>query len=200
MSSENPSSSFSGLSQEVTDNLKQLGLAVPVWDREITHAEIQYFIDRWPYLQILSTNKLEPLDEVQYVTAKSNWTIINYGDALTSSPGKFLFGGGDFRIMLNRDDDDGGGGDIVNPGKGTIWRQAFDTVGDMIQLAKQLGWEGVHIIDGHPLMKWAAWMKAVEDGMSLSGFSPTERDIARRERVRRSEVEDAKRFSMRPRV
>ncbi len=189
-----------GLGDGIEQGLKKLGLTVPVWDREVTKAEIQYFIDRWLYLQILSTNKVDTFDEVQQVRAKTNWNILSYGDALTSSPGEFIFGGGDFRIKpKNEDDDDGEGGGIVNPDKGTIWAQAFATVGEMVALAQQLGWSGIHVVDGHPLMKWAAWMHAVDEEMSLSGYEPLEKDIARRERVKRSESEDAKRFTVRVR-
>ena len=201
MSSEQDPTQAYDLPEEVSSALKKFGLATPIWEREVTKEEIQYFLDRWLYIQILSRNKIEQFPEVKLEKASSNWTILNYGDAMAASPGEYIFGGGDYRINLNRDeeddDDDGEGGDIVNPGKGTIWKQAFDTVADMLALAHQLGWNGVHVVDGHPLMKWAAWMHALDNGLGLTGFEPTERDQERRERVKRSEVEDAKRFTMR---
>lgn len=79
---------------DIAENLSKLGLSVPVWERALTSTEIQYFVDRWPFLQILSTNTLDSYHEVQLLIArKSNWTILNYGDAMASSPGAFLFGG-----------------------------------------------------------------------------------------------------------
>ncbi len=197
MSVEDQEKNKNNLPEEITDNLKRLGLAVPVWEREVTAAEIQYFIDRWPFLQILSMNALDSLEEVELLRAKkSNWTILNYGDALASSPGEFLFGGGDFRISLSDDEDDGDSGDgIVNPDKGTIWRQAYVTAEEMVTLAKELGWAGIHIVDGNPLMKWAAWMHAMDDKMELTGFKPSKRDQERRERVKRSELDDIKLFT-----
>lgn len=201
MSSANqPVASYS-LPADVAATLKKIGVAVPLWDRAVTPEEIQYFLDRWPYLQILSSNIIDPFEQVEQVTAKSNWIILNYGDAMASSPGKFLFGGGDYRIGVKRkkkeDDDDGDGGALVNPDKGTIWRQSFETAAEMAALAKKLGWEGIHIVDGHPNMKWAIWMHAMDAEMSLTGFEPSERDVERRERVKRSEIEDIKRFHYR---
>lgn len=200
MSEEQNTPQSFDIPEEISYTLKKFGIAVPIWDREITKAEIQYFLDRWLFLQILSSNKVDQFDDVKRERAKSNWTILNYGDAMAASPGEFLFGGGDFTIKPikdEQDDDDGdaGGGDIVNPGKGTIWRQAYDTVADMLALASRLGWDGVHVVDGHPLMKFAAWMHALDNGLMCTGFEPSERDQERRERIRRSEIEDAKRFT-----
>lgn len=188
------------LVDDVADQLGKLGLAVPVWDRPVTPEEIHYFLDRWPFLQILSGNEVDAFDEVERVTARrSGWTILNYGDAITTSPGAFLFGGGDFTIHL--DGDGGEGGDIVNPGKGTVWRQAYLTTQEMVSLAQSLGWQSVHVVDGHPLMKWAAWMHTMDNDMGITGFEPSEKDQKRRERVRRSEIEDEKRFiASRPRI
>lgn len=184
---------------EIFDNLNQLGLSVPIWDRDVTPAEIQYFLDRWPFLQILSINSVDSLEDVELVTAKkSNWTILNYGDAMASSPGEFLFGGGDFTIKaLNPDDDDDdrGGDGLPNPDKGTVFRQAYATAEEMVSLAKTLGWEGIHVVDGNPLMKWAVWMHSLDGELHLTGFEPSRCDQERRERVKRSELDEAKLFA-----
>ena len=177
---------FSEHDDTLNQTLEQFGLAVPIWDRPVTREEIQYFLDRWPYLQIMSVQTVQPLPEAECILSKqSNWTIINYGDAMCSSPGEFLFASGD-------DDRDGGGG--ANPGKGTIWRQAYLTVSDMVILAKSMGWEKIHVVDGHPLMKWAVWMHTLDEAMSVSGFNPSDQDRARRERVKRSQLDDEKLF------
>src|SRR3990167_2918354 len=191
------------LPPDLAEGLKKVGLTVPVWDREITDEEIQYFLDRWQFVQILSNNVLDPFSAVKRVKAKTDWTILNYGDAMATSPGAFLFGGGDYRIGVKRkkkkgdDDGDGDGGDLVNPDKGTIWRQAFETAAEMVELARRMGWEGIHIVDGHAIMKWAIWMHVADAQLTISGYEPSERDAERRERVKRSEVEDIKRFQLR---
>lgn len=198
-----PSESYS-LPPEVLEGLKKIGLTVPVWDRALTHEDIQYFLDRWLFVQIVSSNLLDPYPEVKRVRAKTCWTILNYGDAMSTSPGAFLWGGGDFRIGSKRKkssdqdgEDDNGGGDLVNPDKGTVWRQAFETAAEMVALAQALGWKGVHVVDGHALMKWAVWMHATDAQLHVSGFEPSQRDVERRERIKRSEIEDIKRFQVR---
>lgn len=42
----------------------------------------------------------------------------------------------------------------------------------MIELAKELGWNGVQIVDGHPDMQRAAWVEACRIGVRLDGFKP----------------------------
>jgi len=183
---------------EAIESMKKMGLGLPIWDRPVSSAEIQYFLDRWPFLQILSTNELPVREEVEQLKAPSGWTVLNYGDAFASSPGQFLFGTGKFR-RANDEEDDGDGDASLNPGKGTVWRQAFDTATYMAGLAKQLGWTGIHVVDGHAMMKWAIWMGAVDGGLEISGFEPSERDVERRERVKRSAIEELKRFRMQAR-
>ncbi len=177
---------------EVVEGLKKLGLKPSVWERPITPEEIQYLLDHCPFLQIVSSNVVDPLAEPVFFTAQSGWVVHNYGDAMSSSPGHLLFGGGDFRMRASDEEDDGDDGGVINPGKGTVWKQAFDTAAEMVELAKQLGWKGVQIIDGHPAMKWAAWMKASDERLGVDGYTPSERELAKRARVKRSEVDDHK--------
>lgn len=177
MADEKEETVGSALSEEKTAALKEaewqktlrrLGLG----ETDVTNvnaSDILYIAERWQFLQVVeSGGSKEPFDEPQLITAKSGWTIINYGDAMATSPGKFLFGGGYFRISSDDDDDEGGG--IVNPKKGTIFKQAFDSAAEMIQLAKELGWDGVQIVDGHPNMQRAAWVEACRIGVRLDGF------------------------------
>ncbi len=107
---------------------------------------------------------------------------------MSSSPGQLLFAGGDFRLLL--EDEDGSDGGIINPGKGTLVKQAFDTAAEMIRLAQQFQWRGVEIVDGHPLMQWAAWMQTEDDAYPMTGFNPTDKGSTKRERVKRSVIED----------
>lgn len=148
--------------------LRRLGLG----EIDVTNVnanDIMYIADHWQFLQIVESSGNKPsLEKPELITAKSGWTIINYGDAMATSPGKFLFGGGYFRISSGDDDDEGGG--IVNPKKGTIFKQAFDSAAEMIQLAKEFGWNGVQIVDGHPYMQRAAWVEACRIGVRLDGY------------------------------
>jgi hypothetical protein len=175
------------IDDDIQQSLEKLNLQHTDWARELTAEDILYLLDHCPFLQIVSTGESTLLPEPEFITAKSGWVIHHYGDAMSSSPGELLFAGGDFRLLLDDGDSDGG---MINPGKGTLIKQAFDTAADMIRLAQTLKWRGVQIVDGHPLMQWAAWMQAEDDAYPITGFEPTEKDRQKRERVKRSDVED----------
>lgn len=169
----------------IDETSKKLNLDIN-WLRGITPQEILYLLDRCPFLQMVNTEVSGEEHELQFHFADSGWTIHDYGDALSSSPGELLFGGGDFRIFLKGEGDDEGGegGAVLNPGKGTIRKQAFDTAGQMVELAYDHGWAGIQIVDGHPIMERGAWIKAEELGMTVKGFTPTQQDLAMRNRIR----------------
>lgn len=181
---------------DALENMRQLGLAVPVWERPVTPFEVQYFLDRWPFLQVISTNELPILEEAQVLTAPNSWVVLSYGDAMASSPGQFLFGAASPQVDAQAES--AGDGDMtrVPALAGTVWRQAYETCLFMAKMARELGWEGVYIVDGHPMMKWAIWMAALDHGLTIDGFSPSEQDKERRERVKRSIAEDLKRLQM----
>lgn len=182
MSDEHNPENFEQQIQEVS---KKLHIDVDVL-REISPEEIQYLLDRCPFLQIVGpTTELEP-EEVKIIQSESGWDIHDYGDAISSSPGRLLFGGGNFRIYLDDEDEGGSGGDIINPGKGTIRNQAFVTASEMVLMAHERGWDHFTIVDGHLLMKRAAWIKASEQGMTVDGFEPTAEDEKIRDRVLQS--------------
>ena len=144
--------------------------------RDITPDEIQYLLDMCPFLQIVDTvvqyvEEMPP--EVQFVQARSGWTILDYGDAMSSSPGERILGMAEYH---RKDEDDEGG-------QGTIWNQAFITATEMVEIAKSRGWHGIQIVDGHRIMKRAAWIKALAAGLSVSGFEPNKEDEKVRARV-----------------
>ena len=60
--------------------------------RDISPEEIQYLLDLCPFLQIVDTVLHYVGDdqppEVQFIKARTGWTILDYGDAMSSSPGK----------------------------------------------------------------------------------------------------------------
>ncbi|MCB1826837.1 MAG: hypothetical protein KDH94_00330 [Coxiellaceae bacterium] len=159
--------------------------------RAITPEEVQYLLDHCPFLQIVGPEKKIKKPDVKLIQSDSGWDIHDYGDAMSSSPGRFIFGGGDFRISLEGEDDNGG--DVINPGKGTVVNQAWVTAGDMINLAQQKGWKFLTIVDGHAIMKRAAWIKASELGITVDGFEPSLED----ERVRKLVLESGEAFKLR---
>ena len=185
-----PEDDHTDLPPSVAKELKKLGIAESVWERSISPEEIQYLLDHCPYLQMISVNPVSAFPDVKLITGASGWSIHHYGDALSSSAGEFLYGGGDFAFSWD-DDDDGDGGAIVNPRKGSIIKQAFDTAAEMVALAHAGQWGGVQIVDGHPMMQWAAWMAASDLDLSLSGYTPSEQAKAKRARIKRTQAQDA---------
>lgn len=168
--------------------LSRMGLA-SVDVTQVRESDILYLAERWPFLQVVeSGGHAEALPEPQILTAKSGWNILNFGDAMATSPGKWIFRGGYFQWTENQDDDGDGG--IVNPGKGTIHKQAFDSACEVIQLAKEFGWRGVEIIDGHPNMQRAAWVEACRIGVRLDGYQPDMAAEKQRRRIVSSSVDE----------
>ena len=156
--------------------LQRLGLG-DVDLTDVRASDILWLAQHWQFLQVVeSSGNHESLEQPEKIEAKSGWTILHYGDAMSTSPGKLLFGLGG-----GGDDDEGGSGG-VKPGKGTIIKQAFDSACESIQLAKQFGWGGVEIIDGHPDMQRAAWVEACRIGVKLDGYTP---DVAAEKKRRR---------------
>ncbi len=159
--------------------------------REIRAEDIQYLLDHCPFLQIVGPEIALDTQTVKLISSQSGWDIHDYGDALSSSPGRFIFGGGDFRINEDEGDEDGGG--IVNPGKGTVVNQAWVTASDMLLMAYERGWSFVTLVDGHAVMKRAAWVRAVELGITIQGFEPSQKDRRIRDRV----IESSEQFKQR---
>lgn len=171
--------------------LKRLGIDDPDVS-EVRPSDIVWLAKQWQFLQVVeSGGHQKPLEKPQLIEAKSGWTIIHYGDAMATSPGKWIFRGGYFQFTENMndedDDDDGSSGrGIINGKHGTIVKQAFDSAAEIIQLAKELEWSGVQIVDGHPDMQRAAWVEACRIGVKLDGYVP---DVGA-EKVRRRIVSE----------
>lgn len=159
------SDDFDDKNSHIPDEVKavadKLNIDVDLF-RDISPEEIQYLLDLCPFLQVVDTvlhyveNEQPP--EVQFIKARSGWTILDYGDAMSTSPGK---------KVLGLDDEEG---------RGTIWHQAWITAVEMIEIAKMRGWAGIQMIDGHRVMKRAAWIKAANEGLPVVGFEPSEED------------------------
>jgi hypothetical protein len=181
---------------------KQAGIHKKIdWSRPISKADIQYIVDRWPFLEIKNPYAEESEDEddekeVEFFTAMSGWLIHDYGHTIASSPGIFLFGGGYYYIDWGNDEEGSDAGPlvhrgIVNPKKGTIINQMFLTGVDMINLAIYRKWKAVEIVGGHPRMKWAAWFQAQTHRLKVAGYQPSEKEIkkARRLQTTREEMD-----------
>jgi hypothetical protein len=165
--------------------------------RPFSHEEILYLLDLCPFIQMVNPEAALDAayaDGPQSVTAQSSdWTILDYGDAMTSSPGRFIFGGGYARLSTDEEDEEGGGGAgpirILTEGKGTIRAQTFNTAADMVALAKSQGWEVIQIVDGHPNMIRDIWIHASKQNIKVEGFEPSEADLQVQARVELSESE-----------
>ncbi len=171
------------LGAELEFAAKKLGIDINVL-REVSPEEIQYLLDHCPYLQVVDT-VLHYIDEdppeVKLIDAESSgWKILDYGDAMSSSPGENVLGFSEYKRVLDKEgnDDGGDGGD-----KGTIWNQAFLTAAEIVSIAKARGWKGIQIVDGHRVMKRGAWIKALQEGMPVVGFEPSSDDEKVRKRV-----------------
>lgn len=180
--------------EQIEDTANQLNLKDIDWRRQPSQTDMEYLVDHAPFLQIIDMSATPTIEqEVKILKAATNWNIHYYGDAMSSSLGLFLYGGGDFRFRFpdSDDDDEGGGaaGGILNPGQGTFRNQSVLTAGEMISLAKKWGWKGARIIDGHPLMKWGAWLKAAEIDLPLTGYAPDQRAKEKNKRLQRSREE-----------
>ncbi len=156
------------LDQEIQAALKELGIDKNALKRRITPGEVLYLLDQCPFLQIADTrlHLTENLPPLKIIQAQSGWKIHSYGNALSSSPGDLLYGG------------------TEGLGKGTIINQAAMTAFEMVDLAREFGWDAIHLIDGHPLMAWAAWMQTLESGIELEGYTPTAQDHVKWQRIK----------------
>lgn len=74
-------------------------------------------------------------------------------------------------------------GPRTKKGSGSLISQAFHTAQEMIEIAAAREWEGVIIVDGHPVMKRAAWMACEQHNLSYGGFKPEETDWKKFQRI-----------------
>lgn len=159
-------------------------------DFTVSEEDVLYFLNRHPYLQLLNLDpSFEDADKVNFIRAKTGWTIQDFGDALSSSQGDLFFSGVVSQTLFASNDDEEGEGDVeFIPGEGTVVKQAFDTTNEMIDLIAER-WKGVHIVSGVELMRWAAWAIATEKGLEVYGFEPTKEDQARAQRIKKYEIQ-----------
>lgn len=153
--------------------------------RPITHQDVQILLQKYPFLQMVNSEALfENYEKPKFITAKNGWVIHDYDDALSSSPGEFLYGKGE------KEEDEGGegsGGAVESAG--TIIKQMVDAAMAMVEIAVEKKWKGIFLVDGTELMKWAAWYAAQEKGISLTGYEPDEEAKRKRDRIRKHLIE-----------
>ena len=184
----------SELEKEIRAKAEKLGVKVEeLLMLPMTHENILHLLDLCPYLQIVnseSNSNMTPLPKL--IEAQSGWIIYDYGDAMCASPGDLLFSDNlpDPPFLYGLGTKAGGAEDDESgTGRGTILKQSVDTAAEMIFLAIQRAWGGATIVEGHPRMKWAAWIMAGDHEYNLSGYEPSAEDVERRKRLRRSRSE-----------
>jgi hypothetical protein len=167
--------------------LRDLGREIENLDinRPFTSDDVWYLINQFPFLKILdikaSKEQLNELPEPKLVRSESGWLMYDYGFCIASSQGEMLYG----HALEGEEDEGGEEVGVLNPGKGTVVKQAFDTASDMVALGKSNDWEGVYILEGTDLMGWAAWVVSEELGLKTKGFEPTTEEKKRRDRLKR---------------
>lgn len=165
---------------------RDTGMDMPAIDLNlpITHDDVLYLLNhRFPYLQLISSNPAwEETIVPRFLKARSGWIIHDYGQAMSVSPGRLIYGPGNPEVVAEEGGADTGG----SSGRGTIIEQTFTTAEAMVQLAMDKGWPGVEIIAGTDLMKSSVWIVAQMAGYSLKGYEPSEKDTQKRDRVLRA--------------
>lgn len=168
---------------------RQRGLPAPEidWSGPIRHEDVLYLLTRYPFLQIINTEAdFSATVQPSFITTPSGWVVHDYGDAMSTSPGEQMYGDYSWDQLwekAQKEKDEGGEGGTT--GKGTIVKQAFETAQEMVFFAIDKGWSGIQIVDGSPLMQWAAWVAAVDREFPIEGFEPTEADKEKRIRLKK---------------
>jgi len=168
-----------GIVTEPLDTLNQLALI--------------YLRERYPYLQMISMQaKFDEAVTPQFKKSSVGWVIHDYGQAMSSSPGNYLYGPKDFvQAKEKNGGTNGGDGGNDGTGVGTLVRQTVETARSMIELAIEKGWPGVEIIAGTESMQWAAWIAAQDKNYPLVGFAPTQEEQKKYERIRKERAQSA---------
>jgi hypothetical protein len=176
--------------------LDKLKLDLNNWDRKLTDTELEYLFDRFTHIQIAtpSSPNLPSYTPPKIMTSRSGWAILNYGNAIASSPGEYLFNYAGIPqhthmkaknpSLQGQDDDEGG------TGIGTLSKQRFITAEDIVAQALKNGWKSIHIVDGDPKFIWAIWAHAQEKNIAVTGYKFGKEEQERRDRVYRSQLED----------
>lgn len=146
---------------------RTLDLPVELLDitRAVTPEDIAFLTNRSVYIQVINSKAvLSGMTEPVLVTTEEGWTIHDYGEAMSVSPGESLFESED--------------------GKGTVVNQAVGVAQRMVALAIEKGWAGIEMIAGVRLIQWAVWNAAQDQQLEVFGFEPTAEEKNRRDRIK----------------
>ena len=146
---------------------RTLDLPVKLFDitRPISPEDIAFLTHRSVYIQVINSKAvLSGMTEALLVRTEEGWTVHDYGEAMSVSPGESLFESGQ--------------------GNGTVVNQAVGVAHKMVTMAIEKGWAGIEIISGLRLIEWAVWYAAEDQQFEIVGFNPTEQEQQRRHRVK----------------
>ncbi len=140
--------------------------------RPLTLPEFTYLLQRYPYLDIAQTPEavLNP-ESVQRSTTQTGWLLCDGGERIVTGAGRLAFGR--YNLQAGDEDEDGGG---------SLYQQGIDTVAEILALASAR-WDTVHIHDGTYALQRTAWITGLDQGLTVSGFAPTDEDQMRRDRI-----------------
>lgn len=171
-------SSFEDFAKMVWGNRAE-GIPVSGFDvqREISLAELEYLHLKFAFVQILNPASTDEFETIRFIRSRSGWIILNYKNAMCTSPGEMLFTDEIYTGL---------GHEVIrlNTGSGTRPKQIVDTAAEMVRMAKEEEhWPSIHIVNGEALMCWGIWKGARDLGIPVTGFVPTKRDEEKYKRI-----------------
>ena len=146
---------------------RTLDLPVKLFDitRPISPEDIAFLAHRSVYIQMINSKAvLSGMTEALLVRTEEGWTVHDYGEAMSVSPGESLF--------------------ESEEGKGTVVNQAVGVAHKMVTMAIEKGWAGIEVISGVRLIEWAVWHAAQDQQFEVFGFKPTKEEQQRRRRIK----------------
>lgn len=148
-------------------------------NREITAEELAYLQQQRSYAQILNPAAMGEYTEINIIRIKSGWIVLDYGNAMTTSPGELIFT--DAQYMRGEN----GNLERICTGLGTRIKQIIDTAAEMVTIAKEKeGWEQIQIISGEELMSWAIWKAGQDLEVEILGYTPSKEEMKKYERIK----------------
>lgn len=144
---------------------------------EITQQELANILQKYAFVQIFNPEALGDNSDIRFIRSRSGWLILNYGNAMSTSPGEMLYYHGTYTT------DEEGSLQRICSGLGTNTMQIINTAADMVRIAKEEKWPSIHIVGGHPLATWGIWKSAMDLDMAITGYTPDEEDKAKYQRI-----------------
>lgn len=136
----------------------------------VTPEDIAFLANRNAYIQMINSQAvLSGMLAPVLIDTPNGWTIHDYGQAMSVSPGESL---------LEESTT------YKGKGTGTVVNQAFAVAKEMVALAIEKGWAGIEIIAGVRLMEWSIWMAAEDKGFEVFGFEPNQQEKEKRARIK----------------